>query len=136
MVGARAGAAAAAHAASTGSGRGGTPALPRQEILDRADLQIAMSRDASVVRDADGLRRLSDTLAEAGSRPVGTRAGFEDAALTLTAQAVAVAAADRTESRGCHHRSDWPETDGAQARSTVVRLVDGHVKVDNSVVAA
>ena len=136
VVGARAGAAAAAHAASAGSGRAVTPALPRQEILDRADLQIAMSRDASVVRDAEGLRRLSETLADAGPRPVGTRAGIEAAALTLTAQAVAVAAADRTESRGCHHRSDWPETDGAQARSTVVRLVDGHVKVDHSVVAA
>ena len=38
---------------------------------------------------------------------------------TTTAAAVAVAALVRTESRGCHHRSDFPETDPALARSLV-----------------
>ena len=36
------------------------------------------------------------------------RAGVEDAALTLLAQAVLAAAGTRTESRGCHVRTDFP----------------------------
>ncbi|MFC3965908.1 L-aspartate oxidase [Nocardia jiangsuensis] len=42
----------------------------------------------------------------------------EDAALTLTAKALLAAAALRTESRGCHTRSDHPGTVAAQANST------------------
>ena len=47
-----------------------------------------MSRDASVVRDADGLCRLIDTLSAASVSAVATRAGVEDAALTVTARAL------------------------------------------------
>jgi L-aspartate oxidase len=49
-----------------------------------------------------------------------TRADFEDVALTTTARAVAAAALARTESRGCHHRGDSPETDPAQAVSRTI----------------
>ncbi|MCV7085182.1 L-aspartate oxidase, partial [Mycolicibacter hiberniae] len=45
----------------------------------------------------------------------------EDAALTLTAQAVVVAATARTESRGCHARSDWLGIDPLFAVSLPVR---------------
>jgi L-aspartate oxidase len=44
-----------------------------------------------------------------------TRADSEDVALTMSARAVAVAALARTETRGCHHRGDFPDTDPAQA---------------------
>ncbi|WP_040834572.1 L-aspartate oxidase [Nocardia brevicatena] len=47
---------------------------------------------------------------------------FEDAALTLTARVLVLAAADRRESRGCHTRSDHPDPVAALGRSTVVRL--------------
>jgi L-aspartate oxidase len=48
----------------------------------------------------------------------------------MTAAAVAAAAAARAESRGCHHRSDHPDTDAAQAISTQVRLdTDGRLRV-------
>ena len=80
-----------------------------------------MSRHASVVRDADGLVRLAGMLADAPRRLVTDRGGAEDAALTLTARAIAAAALARTESRGCHHRADHPETDAAQAFSISVR---------------
>ena len=83
-----------------------------------------MSRDASVVRDADGLRRLTDTLSTAPVREMFTNDDLEDAALTATARAVAAAALARDESRGSHHRADYPDTALAQARSIVVRLAD------------
>jgi L-aspartate oxidase len=84
-------------------------------------LQRAMSRHASVVRDADGLRQLTALLADAPERDIADRATAEGAALTLTARVIAAAALARTESRGCHHRDDHPETDVAQAISISVR---------------
>ena len=81
-----------------------------------------MSRDASVVRDADGLQRLIETLSAAAAGAVATRAGLEDAALTVAARAVAAAALAREESRGCHHRAEYPDAAAEPARSLVVRL--------------
>jgi L-aspartate oxidase len=79
-----------------------------------------MTRWASVVRDADGLDSLAETLGEATPRPMRSRADFEDAALTATARVVDEAARARTETRGCHHRSDYLQTDPAQAFSRTV----------------
>ena len=78
-----------------------------------------MSQHASVVRDGEGLQRLAQELDAAVPRDVDCRAGFEDVALTATARAVAAAALARTESRGCHHRADFPDTDPALAHSLV-----------------
>jgi L-aspartate oxidase len=89
--------------------------------LARNDLQRAMSSHASVVRDADGLRKLADLLAAAPVLLQRNRTTLEDAALTATAGAVVTAALARTETRGCHHRSDYPDTDPALAVSTVAR---------------
>jgi L-aspartate oxidase len=72
-----------------------------------------------VVRDGDGLERLAKELDTAMPRALKSRSDFEDVALTTTAGAVAAAALHRTESRGCHHRSDYPHTDPAQAQSVV-----------------
>lgn len=116
VVGARAGRAAAGHADGTGAPMAKAERTQR-DALDRAVLQQAMTRYASVVRDADGLTMLTEQLGEARPRPMGTRADFEDVALTETARAVAAAALARTETRGCHHRGDYPHTDPAQAVS-------------------
>ena len=78
VVGARAGKAAAAHAVELGHTRARLPELPRHPALDRGELQRAMTRDASVVRDAAGLGRLGDLLATAPERDAGTRGQFED----------------------------------------------------------
>ena len=94
----------------------------QHDSIDRRTLQQAMSRWASVVRDADGLGGLIDVLEESESRVVSDRRGFEDAALTAAARAVATEALARTESRGCHHRADFPDTDPAQAVSQVLRI--------------
>jgi L-aspartate oxidase len=77
-----------------------------------------------VVRDAAGLHRLIDTLSAAPVGAVTTRAALEDAALTATARAVAAAALAREESRGCHHRVEYPEGALTPARSIFVRLAD------------
>jgi L-aspartate oxidase len=124
VVGGRAGKAAAAHAVLAGRPQATAPELSGRAALGRADLQRAMSRDASVVRDADGLRRLNDTLAAAPLREMFTRVDLEDAALTVTARAVAAAALARDESRGCHHRAEYPDPTVVPARSIVVRLGD------------
>ncbi|WP_293002149.1 L-aspartate oxidase [Mycobacterium sp.] len=126
VVGGRAGRAAAGHSAL----RGPVPATSGEPItaaaLARGELQRAMSRDASVVRDGAGLERLSGTLSGASLHRVADRAALEDAALTVAARAVAAAALAREESRGCHHRAEHPETAPGPARSLVVRLDDDY----------
>ena len=92
--------------------------------LVRGDLQRAMSRDASVVRDAAGLHRLSEALSAARVRDVASRRDFEDVALALTARAVTAAALARNESRGCHHRADYPAAVPEEARGSVGRRAD------------
>lgn len=130
VVGDRAGAAAAAHARSVGRVRAGSPEPIRHAALDRDTLQQAMSRDASVVRDAHGLRQLTGLLSTAVQRPAADRRGSEDAALTLAALVIAGAALARTESRGCHHRAEYHAADPGRARSTTVRLHDGAVVLE------
>jgi L-aspartate oxidase len=108
VVGGRAGRAAAGHAADAGPSRAALPEQKRRRALPRADLQRAMTRYATVVRDGDGLERLIKELDTATPRALKSRKDFEDVALTTTAGAVAAAATARAESRGCHHRSDYP----------------------------
>jgi L-aspartate oxidase len=119
VVGGRAGKVAAVHAVDAGPSRAVLTEPTTRRALPRAELQKAMTRDASVVRDGDGMRRLAQVLDAATPRDLNSRMDFEDVALTTAAGAVAAAALVRTESRGCHHRSDFPETDPALARSLV-----------------
>ena len=122
VVGGRAGNAAAAHAAAAGRSRATAPEPIAHTAAERGELQRAMSRDASVVRDAAGLNRLSDQLSWARVRNLAGRRDFEDVALTLTARAVTAAALARNESRGCHHRAEYPDAAPEQARGSVLRL--------------
>ncbi|KRE34526.1 L-aspartate oxidase [Mycobacterium sp. Soil538] len=119
VVGGRAGVAAAEHAADAGPARVIAPVPSTRPVLARPVLQQAMSRHASVVRDDDGLGLLIDELESAVPRIINSRRTFEDAALTTVAGAVAAAARARTETRGSHHRRDFPDTDPAQAASIV-----------------
>ena len=123
VVGGRAGRAASAHAAEAGPALAADSAPQTRFALPRKDLQTAMTRHASAVRDDAGLRQLLYELDDATPRCVNSRADFEDLALTTTAQAVAAAALARTESLGCHHRSDFVAIDPALARSLTPAVV-------------
>jgi L-aspartate oxidase len=98
-------------------------ALPEAPVADRDVLQRVMSRYAGIGRDAEGLAVVGSVLdVSAVDTVLSTRASVEDAALTLVARALIAAAAARTESRGCHVRTDFPALDPAWQRSLAVRL--------------
>jgi L-aspartate oxidase len=117
VVGGRAGRAAAEHAAAAGATVARLPEPATRWALPRRALQQAMSRYASVVRDGAGLQQLIGELDAAPTRRAKSRADAEEITLTTTARAVAAAALARTETRGSHHRADYPDSDPAQARS-------------------
>ncbi|MGW0004416.1 L-aspartate oxidase [Nocardia grenadensis] len=110
-------------------------------VLPRPELQQTMTEHASVVRDGAGLTRAARVLgtARGAEAAVSTtavpvlRSGasaeivarVEDAALTVTARALLLAARVRAESRGCHTRSDQPRTAPGPAQPIVMRLDEG-----------
>ncbi|MCO1655932.1 L-aspartate oxidase [Pseudonocardia humida] len=93
------------------------PAVP---IAPRGVVQRAMTAAAGIGRSASGLAAASDVVEAATALSVPCdRAGVEDAALTLLAQAVLAAAGGRTESRGCHLRTDFPARDDTWQRESL-----------------
>lgn len=122
VVGKRAGVAAAGRKGA--SSEAVVDAIPPAVVLPRNTVAQTMTENASVVRDAEGLARAAKTLAQAEYLLTTTIDALEDAALTLTGQALVLSAAARTESRGCHTRNDFPDTDDSQRRSIAVRMGD------------
>jgi L-aspartate oxidase len=126
VVGARAARAVAADLAAgmLGDPRAGVRAgLPSAPVAERDSLQRVMSRYAAIGRDAEGLDVVGSVLdVSAVDCLLATRELVEDAALTLAARALIASAAARTESRGCHVRTDFPQKDDAWRRSLAVRL--------------
>ncbi|MFT4298526.1 MAG: L-aspartate oxidase [Aeromicrobium sp.] len=97
------------------------PADARGLAVSRADLQQIMWDAAGLVRTGAALREASETLLRAAVPVVSDVKSVEDANLFVVAQAVIASALARRESRGGHYRSDFPDTDSAQAvHSTVV----------------
>jgi len=112
------------------------PATPRPPDPDRwpgvdvtklrDTLQRAMTRGAGVVRSAESLAGARAVVEEArsllGDASASVAAG-ELANLLRLADALLASALARTESRGAHSRSDYPETDPAWRRRLVHRPI-------------
>jgi L-aspartate oxidase len=116
---------------------GAPPWLAQSEasVAARPVLAAAMSRYAGVLRDADGLQRLTAIIRGASERdeneaeaPGLTLAEVEAVNLREVSGLIAAAALHRTESRGCHRRSDAPET-AVSARHTLARLDGEQINV-------
>ena len=103
------------------------PPLPSYElrpVADRDALQQAMSAHAGIGRDSAGLAAAAAVASATTHRRIRTPHDAEDAGLTLAAAAVLAAAAARTESRGCHLRTDHPRPAKRWRRSIAVVLDD------------
>jgi L-aspartate oxidase len=103
--------------------RGRLPSWTAAPAAGRDALQRVMSRYAAIGRDADGLAAATSVLdLSTQDSPLWTHAAVEDAALTVVAQALLAAAVRRTESRGCHVRTDFPTPSETWRRSQLIRL--------------
>jgi len=95
-------------------------------------LQAVMQRDAGIIRDKAGLENALTELEKlkararnvgmTGSREYnpGWHTAIDLQSLLIVSEATARAALERTESRGGHTRSDYPDSDEKQAREQIV----------------
>jgi L-aspartate oxidase len=107
---------------------------PLRNPAQRADIRSVMSSGVGVQRTPDGLGSAAsqlEALARTSSVGVtGSRAAWEATNILTVAGAVTMAAVTRTESRGCHRRTDHPEPRDAWRTHLDVRLtIDGNVAV-------
>jgi L-aspartate oxidase len=131
VFGARAGAAAAAAAQgrAVGFGRvahrtGGTSGQGVDVQDVRNALAAVLDRRVGIVRDADGLARAAEQVefwdSYVGPAELENTAGWNLQNRLRLALQITAAAAERTESRGVHYRSDYPERDDARFARHVV----------------
>ncbi|HVY58318.1 MAG TPA: L-aspartate oxidase, partial [Xanthobacteraceae bacterium] len=92
------------------------------------DLRRLMSADVGVVREADGLGRALAAIAR-GERAASTPALRN---MMTAALMIAAAARRRRESRGGHFRSDYPNSDAAQAQRNFLTLADARALADEA----
>ncbi len=100
------------------------PPCPVRPVADRDAVQRSMSAHAGIGRNSAGLSAASAIVGDTTRRRVRTARDIEDAGLTLAAAAVLTAATARTESRGCHVRTDHPGT-AAQWQRSIPVVLDG-----------
>jgi L-aspartate oxidase len=100
-------------ATSAGKAGGSYQPSPTLTADNRQRLRKAMSAKAGVVRDAEGLLSLIETIND-----MSTQAGTANE--LVTARLIATSALARHESRGGHYRADYPEPMASAQRSFVV----------------
>ncbi|MEJ7635332.1 L-aspartate oxidase [Aeromicrobium sp.] len=119
-----------AHPAPTGAAGADWPAPLRLDLADnpdgddvnRSDLQQLMWDAAGLSRNATDLERAASRLAEWRAPSVIDAKSAEDANLLVVARAVVACALARQESRGGHHRTDFPTSDPALATHSSIAL--------------
>lgn len=106
------------------------------ELIDsyhRAALRSAMSRYVGVLRTPEGLETalgiLRTLASNASPGVVPTRQAFEATNMLTIAMAVVRAAGRRTESRGCHRRTDVEVPLATWERHLTCRMTDGDIEV-------
>jgi L-aspartate oxidase len=86
---------------------------PLLNPAQRVELRSAMSSHVGVVRSERGLtavaRQLGGLASTATQDVTGSAAAWEATNMLTIATGVVAAALRRTESRGCHRRTDWPK---------------------------
>jgi len=101
----------------------------------RAHVRVLMSKHVGVLRRPDGLQSTLDSLAvtadkiDANTTP--TRRNFEATNILTVATAVAASALERTESRGCHRRTDTVSARDIWIRHLQVSLGQHQLTIDN-----
>lgn len=107
------------------------------DSFHRAALRSAMSKHVGVLRTPEGLGVAADILdtlaANVTADVVPTRMSFEATNMLTIATAVVASASARTESRGCHRRTDFTEPRPEWVRHLTCGFTDGRVVVDNAV---
>jgi L-aspartate oxidase len=99
---------------------------PVHESVDtwsRNDLQLVMWEAAGLSRNGNDLTEAAAVLAMWRAPEVTDAKSAEDANLLIVSRAVLASALARPESRGGHFRTDYPDTDPAQARHSSLRAV-------------
>lgn len=99
----------------------------------RLEVRSAMSSHVGVLRDLEGLDaaayRLGSLASMSSTAVTGSRRAWEATNVLTVASGVVAAARARTESRGCHRRSDWTEPRPEWVRHLDVALVEGEIVV-------
>ena len=99
----------------------------------RVTLRSAMSKHVGVLRDADGLAAaetvLTELLSHVSSDVVPHRKAFEATNMLTIALAVVMCAQARTESRGCHRRSDFTFADEKWQHHSCVVQDHGQIRI-------
>src|SRR5437016_5485674 len=123
--------------APTSSRRNSPACITSSKSWRRSTLPAVMQRHAGIIRDRQGLEtalaeldKLKVRALEAGvtgSREYnpGWHTAIDLRSLLVVSEATARAALERTESRGAHTRSDYPDSDERQAREQVVIKKEG-----------
>jgi L-aspartate oxidase len=102
-------------------------ALPRSGAHD-GELRKLMSRHVGVIRDRGGLAHALAGIARIEREAASPALRH----MATTALLIAAAAWRRRESRGAHHRADYPEADPAQAQRAFMMLASARAIADES----
>jgi L-aspartate oxidase len=101
----------------------------------RAHVRVTMSKHVGVLRRPEGLQATVDALAvtaeKIDSNTPASRRNFEATNILTVATAVAASALARTESRGCHRRTDTVEARDIWLRHLQVSLRNNQLIIDN-----